>query len=207
MKAIRIHEPVGVKGLSTRTRPSRCRRFGDLAGRGPRLGFMASELYGRSDRPQRHQRTASFPARSSRASSSGSVGPAGGRWARVYGLTDAYRDGAAAELIAVEARDVAPKPTSVDHVHAAALPQAALTSWQALFTHGGLTAGQTVVIHGVAGAVGSIAIQLARTVDARVIATGRAGHRSLALELGADDFVDLEAGRLGEGRRPGRPRD
>jgi NADPH:quinone reductase-like Zn-dependent oxidoreductase len=80
---------------------------------------------------------------------------------------------------------------SVDHVHAAALPQAGLTSWQALFTHGGLTAGQTVVVHGAAGAVGSMAIQLARTVDARVIATGRAGHRSLALELGADDFVDL----------------
>jgi NADPH:quinone reductase-like Zn-dependent oxidoreductase len=112
----------------------------------------------------------------------------------VYGLTDAYRDGAAADLIAVEARDVAPKPESVDHVHAAALPQAGLTSWQALFTHGGLSAGQTVVVHGAAGAVGSMAIQLARTVDARVVATGRPGHRSLALELGADDFVALQDG-------------
>jgi NADPH:quinone reductase-like Zn-dependent oxidoreductase len=61
-----------------------------------------------------------------------------------------------------------------------------------LFTHGGLSAGQTVVVHGAAGAVGSMAIQLARTVDARVVATGRPGHRSLALELGADDFVALE---------------
>jgi NADPH:quinone reductase-like Zn-dependent oxidoreductase len=110
----------------------------------------------------------------------------------VYGLTDAYRDGAAAGLIAVEARDVAPKPTSVDHVQAAALPQAGLTSWQALFTYGELTAGQTVVVHGAAGAVGSMAIQLARTVDARVIATGRSGHRSVALELGAHDFVALD---------------
>ena len=62
----------------------------------------------------------------------------------VYGLIDGYRDGAAAELIAVEARDVTPKPTTIDHVHAATLPQAGLTSWQAMF------------VHGAAGAVGTV---------------------------------------------------
>src|SRR5207248_8674528 len=105
---------------------------------------------------------------------------------------DGYRDGAAAEYIAIEARDVAPKPRTIDHLCAAALPQAALTSWQALFVHGGLTSGQTVVIHGAGGGLGSIAVQLARSVGARVIGTGRISAPPLILELGADCFVDIE---------------
>jgi NADPH:quinone reductase-like Zn-dependent oxidoreductase len=110
----------------------------------------------------------------------------------VFGLIDGYRDGAAAEYIAIEARDVAPKPRTTDDVHAAALPQAGLTSWQALFVHGGLTSGQTVVIHGAGGGLGSVAVQLARSVGARVIGTGRSTVRPLVLELGADCFVDIE---------------
>ena len=113
----------------------------------------------------------------------------------VYGLIDGYRDGAAADFIAIEARDVAPKPTTVDHVHAAALPQAGLTSWQALFDHGHLAAGQTAVIHGAGGGVGSVAVQLARSAGARVIGTGRSGAGSLALDVGADSFVDLDQDR------------
>lgn len=196
MKAIRLHEPVGVQGLVYEDAPDPVPAVGDVLVEVHACGFTASELYWPiwTDR-NGHERTAVIPAQEFSGVvvelGFGTAGVAVGDV--VYGLTDAYRDGAAAELIAVEARDVAPKPTSVDHVHAAALPQAGLTSWQALFTHGGLTAGQTVVIHGAAGAVGSMAIQLARTVDARVVATGRASHRSLALELGADDFVDLEA--------------
>jgi NADPH:quinone reductase-like Zn-dependent oxidoreductase len=111
----------------------------------------------------------------------------------VYGLIDGYRDGAAAEYIAIEARDLAPKPASVDDVHAAAIPQAGLTAWQALFDHGRLQAGQTVVVHGAAGSVGSTAVQLARWAGATVIGTGRAAARSLAIELGADEFVDVES--------------
>jgi len=87
---------------------------------------------------------------------------------------------------------VAPKPKTLDHVHAAALPQVGLTSWQALFDHGHLTSGQTVVIHGAGGAVGMVAVQLARSVGARVIGTGRSNVRSLVLDLGAERFVDLE---------------
>src|SRR4029079_18045828 len=103
--------------------------------------------------------------------------------------------GAAAEYIAIEARDVAPKPKTMDHVHAAALPQVGLTSWQALSDHGRLVAGQTVVIHGAGGAVGSVAVQLARAAGAHVIGTGHRSAESLVLGLGAERFVDLDQDR------------
>ena len=114
----------------------------------------------------------------------------------VFGLTDQWRDGTAAEYVAVEARNLAPKPKTADHVHAAALPRAGLTAWQALFDHGRLAKGQTVVIHGAGGAVGSTAVQLARWAGAEVIGTGRSHSRSLVPELGADRFVALDAERL-----------
>ena len=89
----------------------------------------------------------------------------------VYGLTSFFRDGTAAEYIAVQAADLAPKPVSLDPVQAAAVPLSALTAWQALFEHGGLTNGQRVLIHGGAGGVGTFAIQFARWKGAHVIAT------------------------------------
>jgi NADPH:quinone reductase-like Zn-dependent oxidoreductase len=79
---------------------------------------------------------------------------------------------------------------------AAALPISGLTAWQGLFDHGRLTTGQTVLIHGAAGGVGSIAVQLAREAGARVIGTGRASDRDRALELGVDTFIDLDNERL-----------
>jgi NADPH:quinone reductase-like Zn-dependent oxidoreductase len=114
----------------------------------------------------------------------------------VYGLTDQLRDGAAAEYVAIEARNLAHKPQTVDHVHAAAVPRAGLTAWQALFDHGKLAKGQTVVIHGAGGAVGSMAVQLARWADAEVIGTGRSHSRELVMELGADRYVALDAENL-----------
>jgi NADPH:quinone reductase-like Zn-dependent oxidoreductase len=115
---------------------------------------------------------------------------------RVFGLADWARDGSLAEYTAVEARNLAALPADIDHTVAAALPISGLTAWQGLFDHGRLQAGQTVLIHGAAGAVGSIAVQLARELGARVIGTGRAGSRETALGLGADTFVDLQADRL-----------
>ncbi|MGW6282575.1 NADP-dependent oxidoreductase [Kribbella sp. NPDC055071] len=114
----------------------------------------------------------------------------------VFGLADWARDGSLAEYIAIEARNLAPLPADVDHVTAAALPISGLTAWQALFDHAHLTSGQTVLIHGVAGAVGSVAAQLAREVGAHIIGTGRAGSRDAATELGVQTFVDLENDRL-----------
>ena len=115
---------------------------------------------------------------------------------RVFGLADWTRDGSLAEYTAVEARNLAPLPAGIDHTVAAALPISGLTAWQGLFDHAHLKTGQTALIHGAAGGVGSIAVQLAHELGARVIGTGRAGDRETALGLGADAFVDLQADRL-----------
>ncbi|MFI7642464.1 NADP-dependent oxidoreductase [Nonomuraea sp. NPDC049400] len=112
---------------------------------------------------------------------------------RVFGVTDWARNGSLAEYVAVEARNLAPLPAGVDHTVAAALPISGLTAWQGLFDHGHLAAGQTVLIHGAAGGVGSIAVQLAREAGARVIGTGRTGDRDTALRLGVDAFLDLQS--------------
>jgi NADPH:quinone reductase-like Zn-dependent oxidoreductase len=117
---------------------------------------------------------------------------------RVFGVTDWSRDGTLAEYVAVEARNLSPLPADVDHTDAAAAAISGLTAWQGLFTHGRLAAGQTVLIHGAAGAVGSIAVQLAREAGARVVGTGRVAHREIALGLGADVFVDAHPDRLHE---------
>lgn len=115
---------------------------------------------------------------------------------RVFGLTDWTRNGSLAEYTAVEARNLAPLAADVDHTVAAALPISGLTAWQGLFDHGRLTTGQTVLVHGAAGGAGSIAVQLARDAGARVIGTGRAGDRDVALGLGAQAFLDLGADDL-----------
>src|SRR6185437_2740101 len=106
------------------------------------------------------------------------------------------RNGTLAEYTAVEARNLAPLPADIDHTVAAALPISGLTAWQGLFDHGRLTTGQTVLIHGAAGGVGSIAVQLARGAGARVIGTGRASNRDRALALGVDTFIDLQTEKL-----------
>ncbi|MFB7135535.1 NADP-dependent oxidoreductase [Streptomyces sp. NPDC056237] len=115
---------------------------------------------------------------------------------RVFGLADWARDGTLAEYTAVEARNLAPLPADIDHTVAAALPISGLTAWQGLFDHGRLTTGQTVLIHGAAGGVGSIAVQLAREAGARVIGTGRFADRDRALALGVDTFLDLQTEKL-----------
>src|SRR3954452_8662842 len=111
---------------------------------------------------------------------------------RVFGLTDWTRDGTLAEYVAVEARNLAPLPGDVDFVVGASLPISGLTAWQGLFEHGRLRAGQTVLAHGAAGAVGTMVTQLAREAGAYVIGTGRRDDREKARDFGAHEFVDLE---------------
>jgi NADPH:quinone reductase-like Zn-dependent oxidoreductase len=111
---------------------------------------------------------------------------------RVFGLTDWHRDGTVAEYVAVEARNLAPLPGDVDFTVGASLPISGLTAWQGLFDHGRLQAGQSVLVHGAAGSVGSMVTQLAREFGAHVIGTGRAADRQKALDFGAMEFVDLE---------------
>jgi NADPH:quinone reductase-like Zn-dependent oxidoreductase len=114
----------------------------------------------------------------------------------VFGLTDWYRDGTLAEYVAVEARNLTPLPGDLDFSEGAALVMPGLTAWQGLFEHGRLQAGQSVLVHGAAGVVGSMAAQLAREAGAYVIGTGRAGARQTALDFGAQEFVDLEKDAL-----------
>jgi NADPH:quinone reductase-like Zn-dependent oxidoreductase len=111
---------------------------------------------------------------------------------RVFGLTDWYRDGTLAEYVAVEARNLAPLPGDVDFAVGASLVMPGLTAWQGLFEHGHLRAGQSVLVHGAAGIVGSMAAQLARQAGAYVIGTGRAASRQTALDFGVQEFVDLD---------------
>jgi NADPH:quinone reductase-like Zn-dependent oxidoreductase len=116
----------------------------------------------------------------------------------VFGITDWYRDGAAAEYVAVEARNLAPRPETASHVESAAVPLAGLTAWQAMFVHGGLITGQRVLILGAGGGVGTFAVQLARMARAHVVGAGRQSARDLVLELGADEFVDVDRSKLEE---------
>jgi NADPH:quinone reductase-like Zn-dependent oxidoreductase len=117
---------------------------------------------------------------------------------RVFGLADWHRDGTLAEDVAIEARNLSPLPGDVDFTVAASLPISGLTAWQGLFQHGRLQAGQSVLAHGAAGAVGTMVTQLARQAGAYVIGTGRAADRRKALDFGADEFVDLDADDLGD---------
>jgi NADPH:quinone reductase-like Zn-dependent oxidoreductase len=199
MKAIRTHERTGISGLALEEAPEPKPMFCEVLVKVAACGITHNEL----DWPiwtcrAGHQRTSVIPGHEV----SGTVAALGFGTAgiavadEVYGLTDQLRDGAAAEYVAVEARNVAPKPQTVDHAHAAAVPRAGLTAWQALFDHGKLAKGQTVIIHGAGGAVGSTAVQLARWAGAEVIGTGRSRARQLVKELGADRFVALDEDRL-----------
>src|SRR5258707_1375073 len=164
MKAIRTHEPTGISGLVFEEAPDAKPMFGDVLVKVAACGITHNEL----DWPiwtcrAGHQRTSVIPGHEVSgvvaALGFGTAGIAVGD--EVFGLTDQLRDGAAAEYVAVEARNVAPKPQTVDHVHAAAVPRAGLTAWQGLFEHGKLAKGQTVGIHGAGGAGGVTAGQLA----------------------------------------------
>jgi NADPH:quinone reductase-like Zn-dependent oxidoreductase len=195
MKAIRLHEPAGIDGLVFEDVPDAKPMLCDVLIKVAACGITHNEL----DWPlwtcrAGHRRSSIIPGHEVSGIvvglGYGTTGFAVGD--EVYGLTDQFRDGAAAEYVAVEARNVARKPRTVDHVHAAAVPRAGLTGWQGLFDHGKLTKGQTVVIHGAGGVVGSTAVQLARWAGAEVIGTGRGRVRSQVMELGADRFIALD---------------
>ena len=200
MHALRLHEQAGPAGLTYEEAPVPQLGIGDVLVRVHAASFTPTELTWPSTWVDRlgHDRRPVIPGHevsgTVEALGDGTMGFAVG--AAVYGLTDWYRDGALAEYVAVEARNLAPKPVSLDHVQAAALPLAGLTAWQALFDLGGLSAGQRVLIHGAGGGVGSLAVQLARDANANVVATGRSWARDLATELGADRFVDVDRERF-----------
>jgi len=197
MKAIIVtDQAAGFAGMKLVDRPEPQRAINDVIVKVHASGFVPTELEWPStwtDRRDR-DRTPSIPGHELAgivtALGYGTTGLSVGQ--RVFGLADWYRDGTLAEYVAIEARNLAPLPGDVDFKVGASLPISGLTAWQGLFQHGRLQAGQSVLAHGAAGAVGSLVVQLAREGGAYVIGTGRAADRQKALDFGANEFVDLE---------------
>jgi NADPH:quinone reductase-like Zn-dependent oxidoreductase len=197
MKAIVVtDQAAGTAGMRLVERPEPQAAINDVVVQVHASGFVGTELAWPStwtDRLDR-DRTPSIPGHELAgvvtALGYGTRGLSVGQ--RVFGLTDWTRDGTLAEYVAVEARNLAPLPGDVDFTVGASLPISGLTAWQGLFEHGRLQAGQSVLAHGAAGAVGSMVTQLARLAGAYVIGTGRAADRQKALDFGAQEFVDLE---------------
>jgi NADPH:quinone reductase-like Zn-dependent oxidoreductase len=196
MRALRTHELGGPEHLVEEEAPVPTPGTGDALVRVHAASFTPTELGWTStwvDRAGRDRRPV-IPGHEVSgvvtALGYGTTGVAVGD--AVYGLTDWYRDGAAAEYVAVEARNLARKPDRLDHRTAAVTPMVALTAQQALFDHGALARGQTVAVLGAGGGVGTFAVQLARAAGARVIALARVWASELLRELGADVYVDVE---------------
>jgi len=197
MKAIVVtDQAAGTAGMKLVERPEPQPSINDVVVQVYASGFVNTELGWPStwtDRLDR-DRTPSIPGHELAgvvtAIGYGTTGLSVGQ--RVFGLTDWTRDGTLAEYTAVEARNLAPLPGDVDFTVGASVPISGLTAWQGLSVHGRLRAGQRVVAHGAAGAVGSMVTQLAREFGAYVIGTGRAADRQTALDFGAQEFVDLE---------------
>jgi NADPH:quinone reductase-like Zn-dependent oxidoreductase len=197
MKAIVVtDQAAGTAGMKLLERPEPQASINDVVVEVHASGFVNTELGWPStwaDRSSR-DRTPSIPGHELAgvvtALGYGTTGLSVGQ--RVFGLTSWYRDGTLAEYIAVEARNLAPLPGDVDFTVGASLPISGLTAWQGLIVHGRLRAGQRVIAHGAAGAVGSMVTQLAREFGAYVIGTGRATDRQSALDFGANEFVDLD---------------
>lgn len=212
MKAIVVtDEAAGRAGMTLAERPDpdvakladlSGANYGDVVVEVHASGFTWDELSWPSTWVDRrgHDRTPSIPGHEVAgvvsALSYGAAGLSVGQ--RVFGLTDWTRDGTLAEYAVVEARNLAPLPGDVDFTTGAGVVMSGLTAWQGLFVHGRLEAGQRVLVHGAAGAVGSMATQLAREAGAYVIGTGRAADAHTARDFGANEYVDLENDELGD---------
>jgi NADPH:quinone reductase-like Zn-dependent oxidoreductase len=197
MKAIVVtDEAAGAAGMTLTERPAPKAAGNDVVVEVHASGFTPGELSWPGTWTDRlgRDRTPSIPGHEVAGVVSalgyGTTGLAVGQ--RVFGLTDWTRDGTLAEYVAVEARNLAPLPGDVDFAVGASLPISGLTAWQGLFVHGRFQVGQSLLVHGATGGVGSMATQLAREAGAYVIGTGRAADRETALDSGAQEFVDLD---------------
>jgi len=197
MKAIVVTDQgAGTAGMTLAERPEPRAAINDVIVQVYASGFVGTELGWPSTWADRltRDRTPSIPGHELAgvvtALGYGTTGLSVGQ--RVFGLSDWYRDGTLAEYVAIEARNLAPLPGDVDFTVGASLPISGLTAWQGLIVHGRLQAGQRVIAHGAAGAVGSMVTQLAREFGAYVIGTGRGADRQSALDFGANEFIDLD---------------
>jgi NADPH:quinone reductase-like Zn-dependent oxidoreductase len=200
MKAIRLHTRGGAEQLAYEEAPQPALRPGDALVRVLASGLTRNELdWGPTyTDEQGHSRLPSIPGHELcgvvESITPGVTEVAPGDV--VYGLTSFFRDGTAAEYVAVRAADLAPKPRVMSALEAATVPLAGLTAWQALFDHGDVAAGQRVLVHGAAGGVGNFAIQLAKWRGAQVIGGTSAANISFVKDLGAHEAIDYAAGNF-----------
>src|SRR2546430_10240171 len=197
MKAIVVtDQAAGTAGMTLVERPEPPAALNDVVVEIHASGFVPTEMAWPSTWTDRRgrDRTPSIPGHELAGVVSalgyGTTGVSVGQ--RVFGLADWHRDGTLAEYVAIEARNLAPLPGDVEFTVGSSLPISGLTAWQGLFDHGRLQAGQSVLAHGAAGAVGTMVTHLAREAGAYVIGTGRAADRQKALDFGAQEFVDLD---------------
>ncbi len=200
MKAVRIHQYGGPEVLMFEDAPRPVPAFGEVlirvqaAGVNP-IDWKIRAGYLKDVRPYTFPLILGWDL-------SGVVedtGPGAGKFKKgdeVYSRPDSSRNGAYAEYIAAKEAELAFKPRSIDHIHAAAIPLACLTAWQAIFDTAGLSAGQRVLIHAAAGGVGGFAVQLAKWKGAHVIGTASGRNQSLLRELGVDEPIDYEKVRF-----------
>lgn len=200
MKAIRIHGRGGPDHLVYEDAPQPQPGPGEVLVRVYAAGIIRTELGWPDTYQTKAGRTRELPIPGHDVSGVvEEVGPGVTtltRGAEVYALTAFDRDGAEADYTIALPGELAPRPRSLNYVEAAAVPLSALTAWQALFEYAGLTAGQTILIHGAAGGVGVFAVQLARWAGARVIATASARNNDFLRELGASEIIDYTTTRF-----------
>src|SRR5438128_1169650 len=201
MKAIVVtDQAAGTAGMTLVERPEPQAAINDVVVQVHASGFTWDELTWPStwtDRLGRY-RTPAIPGQERAgvvtALGYGTTGLSVGQ--RVFGLSDSYRGGTLAEYVAVEARNLAPLPGDIDFTVGASVAMPGLSAWQGLLEHGRLRTGQSVLVHGAAGAVGTMVTQLAREAGAYVIGTGRAAHHQTAREFGAHEFINLDEDAL-----------
>jgi NADPH:quinone reductase-like Zn-dependent oxidoreductase len=114
----------------------------------------------------------------------------------IYGMNDWFSDGSTAEYCVAPVAAIAKKPARLSFAEAAAVPIGALTAWQGLVDRAKVKAGERVLVHGAAGAVGVFAVQVARLRGAEVVATAAAENAAFVKGLGADELIDYTAERF-----------
>jgi NADPH:quinone reductase-like Zn-dependent oxidoreductase len=197
MRAVRAHARGGAEQLRLEDAPKPEPRAGEALIRVHAAGITPTELEWSETWVDRegHDRTPTIPSHEV----SGVVEELGPgvthvvAGEEVFGLVPFDQDGAAADYVAVRARDLAPKPVTLDHIRTAALPLSALTAWQAFKEQAHVLPGNHVLVHGGAGGVGAFAVQIAKAVGARVTATASAGDIEYVRSLGADVVIDYKA--------------
>jgi NADPH:quinone reductase-like Zn-dependent oxidoreductase len=202
MRAVRAHARGGAEQLRLETIPKPTPRAGEALIRVQAAGITPTELEWPETWVDRegHDRTPMIPSHEVSGVvaelGSGATHVAVGE--EVYGLVPFDQDGAAADYVAVRARDLAPKPATLDHTRTAALPLSALTAWQAFSEQAQVGPERHVLVHGGAGGVGAFAVQIAKVLGARVSATASAGDIEYVRSLGADEVIDYKAARFEE---------